>query len=205
MNRKRKKKDVDVFISKEMFFFSFLCPPFLPPSKQNVLEQTALFTPERAGLISALAIKMEEETRVVSPPVLSGCVLPARAPCPQALLPQVPETFQLSAPALRYRNAGQPLRPSRRSSPGPGAAGTCFCPPRSPSSPVALGPYSLHSHPDPEPPRLRPSLPGCIHLTSASDADGPTGCTCARLWPPVGGPRQNPTDLPLISCGTQGT
>lgn len=37
---KQKKTEVDIFISKENFFF--LCSPFLPHSKQIVLEQRAL-------------------------------------------------------------------------------------------------------------------------------------------------------------------
>lgn len=40
--QEQKKFDVDVFISKEMFFF-FLCPPFLPHSKQNALKHQAFF------------------------------------------------------------------------------------------------------------------------------------------------------------------
>ena len=118
---------------RKCFFSFFLVFPFPSSFKANCSTANSLFSHLREpGLIFALAIKMEEETCVVSSLVLSGCVLLARAPCPQALLPQVPETFEPSAFALRERNAHQPSRRCRTSSPRPRASSTFFCPPLSP-------------------------------------------------------------------------
>lgn len=41
LHEQEKRKDVDVFISKEMLFL--LCPPFLPHSEHDVLNQTVFF------------------------------------------------------------------------------------------------------------------------------------------------------------------
>lgn len=105
-----------MYLSQRKCVFFFLsCVPlsFLIQSK-TFSSQQPLFTPERAGrLIFALAIKMEEEARVVSSLCSRGVCRPrpgssGPAPYPQALLPQVLETLKVPAFPLQSWDVGQP-------------------------------------------------------------------------------------------------